>query len=450
MSAAFTREELAHALAVTIPEGAALRYSAVSTDTRTLVPGSLFVALLGDHFDGHDHLLAAHRAGAAGALVRRGTAAVEGLPLWEVEDPLVSLGDLAAYHRRRFSGPVIAITGQNGKTSTKEMVAAVMTTRWKTHRTKGNLNNLIGVPLTVLEAPNDTEALVVEAGANLPGEIARFRDILRPDIAIVTSAGSGHLAGFGSVAGVVREKLSLTLDVPLAIVGTSPVELKTGAQGRTGRVLSAGLAGADVIPDAVVLQPDGSPLIRIDEEEILLAARGMHQAGNAMFAWALVRHFQLDRLLAARALEKFVLPGGRGELNTCGELTILNDSYNANPESFRSAMELARSLRTGRRLVFIAGSMRELGEQSDRLHREVAAELACLKPELLVLTGDFVRAFDGLRAGYPGQLLEATDADSVGPLLAEALEGNELVILKGSRGATLERIIPFINQRILG
>ncbi len=214
--------------ALGLPGGDATRFAGIVSDTRALVPGALFVALVGERFDGHAFLETARDAGAVGAVVRRGTPPVAGLRCYEVDDTLRAWGELARARRHAIAGPVIAITGQNGKTSTKEMVAAVMATRWTIHRTRANNNNLVGVPLTILEAPTDTEALVLEAGANLPGEIARYREIIDPDIAIVTNAGAGHLEGFGSVEGVVREKLALTRDVPLAIVGTRPPELAEG------------------------------------------------------------------------------------------------------------------------------------------------------------------------------------------------------------------------------
>lgn len=426
-------------------------YTAVASDTRSLVPGALFVALRGERFDGHDFLAAARDAGATGAVVRAGTPAIAGLALYQVADTLVAWGRLARARRRLMPGPVIAITGQNGKTSTKEMVAAVVGTRWRTWRTRANNNNLVGVPLTILEAPFDTEALVIEAGANLPGEIARYREIIEPDLAIVTSAGSGHLEGFGSVAGVVREKLELTREVPVVIVGTAPGELAAGARARgAGRVLTAALADADITPTAVRLDADGRPHVAVDGEEFLLAARGQHQAGNAMFAWGVVREFGLDPSSAARALEQFELPGGRGELVQQGRLTILHDAYNANPESFRAAIALAQSLRTGRRLVFVAGTMRELGDASAELHREVARELAALAPDVLALVGDFVPAFEAVAPHYPGRVVVAPDAATIGPFLALELRGDELVVLKGSRGTTLERILPAILPRATG
>lgn len=434
--------------ALGLPGGDGTTYSGIVSDSRLLGPGALFVALAGERFDGHAFLHAAREAGATGAVVRRGTPPVEGLRWYEVDDTLRAWGDLAHARRQLMPGPVIAITGQNGKTSTKEMVAAVMATRWRLHRTRANNNNLVGVPLTILEAPTDTEALVLEAGANLPGEIARYREIIDPDIAIVTNAGAGHLEGFGSVEGVVREKLSLTRDVPRAIVGVRPATLAEGARARGAREVStAGLADADLVPDRVELLPDGRPRVTVDGETFTLAARGRHQAGNAMFAWAVVRELGLDPAAAARALERFTLPGGRGELSQHEGLTVLNDGYNANPESFTAAIALAASMRGGRRLVFVAGTMKELGERSGELHRRVAGELAALAPDVLALVGDFVPAFAAHRRGFAGTLLEAGDATAMGPRLAAELRGDELVVLKGSRGAALERILPAILPR---
>jgi UDP-N-acetylmuramoyl-tripeptide--D-alanyl-D-alanine ligase len=447
VSIAWTDAQVRAALGLATGGATEARYAAVITDTRAMVSGALFVALVGERHDAHDHLAAARDAGATGAVVRTGTLPVPGLVLYEVADTLYALGELAHARRERFSGPVIAITGQNGKTSTKEMVAAVLGTKWRTHRTRANDNNLVGVPLTVLQAPEDTEAMVVEAGANMPGEIARYREILTPDIAVVTNAGAGHLEGFGSVAGVVREKLSLTMDVPLAIVGMEPAELRSGAEARARRVMTAGLGDADVVPEAVAIGPEGRPIVTMDGRTFTLAARGTHQAGNAMFAWAIARELGLDLDAVAGALEHFTIPGGRGELQQHGALTVVNDGYNANPQSFRSAMALAQALRPGRRLVFVAGSMRELGDHADALHREVAAELAALEPELLALVGDFVPAFAPFRARYADRIVEAPTAEAMGPLLAAQLHGDELVVLKGSRGVTLERILPAILPR---
>ncbi len=440
--------EVRAALGLPAPAGRpALAFSEISTDTRTLRPGALFVALTGERFDGHEHLGAAAAAGAAAAVVRRGTGDVTGLALLPVDDPLVAYGDLARARRRTLSGPVVAVTGTNGKTSTKEMLAAVLRTCWRTHATRANLNNLVGVPATILEAPADTEALVVEAGANLPGEIARYREIIEPSVTVITNAVAGHLEGFGSLAGVLAEKLSLARDVPLAVVGIRPPELAAGARGLAGRVVTAGLAGADRAPDAVHLDDLGRATVEVDGRRFRLPYPGRHLAENAMLAWTVGRELGLDPAAAAAALERFTLPPGRSDLRQEGGLTILNDCYNANPDSFGAAIATARELRRGRRLVMVAGTMRELGLESARLHGEVARALVELEPDLLAAVGEFVPALAPYAGRLGDRLVTAPDAPAVGPLVAERLRGDEVVVLKASRGVALERILPQLLAR---
>ncbi|PYP42782.1 MAG: hypothetical protein DMD43_01690 [Gemmatimonadetes bacterium] len=424
-----------------------IAFGGVATDTRGLPPSSLFVALKGERFDAHDFLPAARAAGAAGAVVRRGTPPVDGLLLYEVDDPLHALGELARARRRALPGPVVAVTGTNGKTSTKEMIAAALRTRYRVHATRRNLNNLVGVPLTILEAPGDAETLVVEAGASIPGEMARHRSVIEPGIVVITNVAAGHLEGFGSGEAVLREKLALADGVQLAIVGTEPPALAELARQRAWKVITGGLAGADRVPAAVEVQADGRPRVTVAGETFLLDARGRHQAGNAMLAWAVAEVLGLEPPRVARGLETLELPGGRGELTRLGGLSVLNDAYNANPASFRAAIELARALRTGRRLVFVAGTMRELGEAGPALHAEIAALLVGLRPELLAAVGDFVAALEPYRASLGDRLLTAPDAPALGPLLAARLEGNELVVLKGSRGVALERLLPDLAAR---
>ena len=425
-----------------------VRYSAIATDTRTLARGALFVALKGERFDAHEFLPAARDAGAVAAVVRAGTPPVEGLVLHPVPDPLRGYGLLARARRRSITGPVIAITGTNGKTSTKELVAAVLRTRWLTHATRANLNNLVGVPQTILEAAPETQALVIEAGANLPGEIARYREIIEPDIAIVTNAAAGHLEGFGSLEAVVAEKLELVREVPLALVGTQPATLESGSRERgAGRVITVGLEQAQVKPVRVGVGVDARPTMMVDGYRITIPLLGLHQAGNALFAWAVARELGLDLNACSAALETVRLPAGRGEVIQQGGFTIVHDAYNANPASFRTAIAVADQLRSGRRLVFVAGTMRELGPDSERLHREIAELLVQLDPELLAVVGEFRPALAPWAQELGDRLLTAEDAPSLAPRLAERLSGDELIVLKASRGVALERILPAIATR---
>lgn len=428
--------------ALALPRGSGRGFTQISTDTRSLGPGALFVALEGDRFDGHDYLEVARAAGAHAALVRCGTSPVPGLELLEVTDTLRAYGALARARRRTMTGPVVAVTGTNGKTSTKEMLASVLRTRFVTHATRGNNNNLVGVPLTILEAPPDAEALVVEAGANQPGEIGRYREIIDPSIGVVTNVGAGHLEGFGSFAGVLGEKLSLLAGVPLAVVGMHPPELAEGARARAARVITAGLERADRVPRQLTLDAIGRPTLVLDGETIALPYPGRHLAENAMLAWAVGEALGLDQGAAAEALRRFTMPGGRSELQQAGGLTILNDCYNANPESFRAAIATAQAIRGDRQLVFVAGTMRELGADAPRLHAEIARALVELEPDLLAAVGDFVPALAPYAATLGDRLVTAPDALTLGPRLAERLRGEEVVVLKASRGVALERILP--------
>jgi UDP-N-acetylmuramoyl-tripeptide--D-alanyl-D-alanine ligase len=428
-------------------EGEGRTFAGISTDTRSITQGALFVALAGERFDAHDFLTAAASAGATAAVVRAGTPAVAGLSLLEVPDTLRAFGALAHARRARIPGPVVAITGTNGKTSTKEMLAAVLRTRYVTYATRANLNNLVGVPLTIIEAPESTEALVVEAGANLPGEIARYRQIITPRIVVITNAVAGHLEGFGSLDGVVEEKLSLAEGADLAVVGVDPPALAGGARRRAHRVRTAALEGADLVPDRVELDPEARPVLSFGGITFTLAARGLHQADNAVRVWAVAEELGLDPPLVARALEDFTLPGGRGELVQVGNLTILNDCYNANPQSFRAPGATAQGRRRGRRRVFVAGPMRELGAQTPGLHPQVARELVDLEPHQVAAVGDFGAPQEPYQAQLGDRLVTAADPLALAPLLGGRLRGDEVVVLKASRGVALERILPALTAR---
>ena len=422
-------------------------WTGVSTDTRSIEPGALFVALAGERFDGHNYLTAARDQGATAAVVRRGTAAVAGLELLEVDDTLRAYGDIARARRRLVTGPVVCITGNNGKTTVKEMVAAVLRTRFRVHATRANNNNLVGVPLTIIEAPWDVEALVIEGGGNVPGELPRCREIIEPGITVATNATEGHLEGYGTLEAIVADTVAVTAGVELAVVGTEPPSLAEGARRVARKVITVGWQGADRIP--VVLSTDAlaRPRVRVGGREVQLPLPGRHQALNAEFAWAVAGAVGIGAEAVVNALATVTVPGGRSELSQVGALTILNDCYNANPHSFAASIATAAELRRGRRLVFVAGTMRELGPDAERLHREVAAKVVALDPELIAAVGEFVPAFESWAGTLGDRLITAVDAPAMGPLLASRLRGDEVIVLKGSRGAALERILPAITGR---
>jgi UDP-N-acetylmuramoyl-tripeptide--D-alanyl-D-alanine ligase len=425
-----------------------LTFTRVSTDTRALQGGELFVALKGERFDAHSFLAEARSRGAAGAVVAQGTAPVPGLPFFEVADTLAALGTLARTRRRALplASPVIAVTGSSGKTSTKELIRAALAPRFVVHATSGNLNNLIGVPLTILSAPDDTTALVVEAGASIPGEIAALRSIIEPTIAVVTNVGHAHVEGFGSLAAVLREKVSLCDRVPLAIVGTEPPELAAEARRRAPTLVAGRAEVADIRPDSAELDDAARPIIRWGGSSVTLPVLGMHQVDNAMIALAVAREVRVQAAQAVPALATAKLPPGRGAVVDIGTLTVLDDTYNANPGSLRAAVELARWIaeRRHRPLAVVVGSMLELGEESDKLHAASAREIAAAKPAVVGAVGAFVPAFEALGEGGI-KLVTAPDADVLGPKLRAVLKGNEVVLLKASRGVALERVLRHLH-----
>ncbi len=423
----------------------ARRFATVSTDTRTLEDGALFVALVGERFDGHDYLADAEARGAAGAVVRRGTGAVGGLATFEVEDTLAALGALARERRRAVEGPVVAVTGTNGKTAVKEMLARALGTQWRVHATHGNLNNLVGVPLTVLSAPGDTDALVLEAGASVPGEIRCLRDIIEPTVGVVTNVSGAHLEGFGSLEGVLQEKLALLESVPLAVVGSEPPELARRAREAAGRVVVAGRAdAADARPEAWGLDETGRAELTFGGVPVRLPLVGAHQVENAMLALAVAAELGLELSTVARALDQLTLPPGRCEVLRDGDLVVLHDAYNANPASIAASLETARVMRGERPLVVVLGTMLELGDQSEVLHESTADGVMAAGPALVGAVGAFVPAFERHRATLGDRLLTASDPATLGGLLAPRLDGREFVLLKASRGVRMERVIPFL------
>jgi len=416
-------------------------YAGISTDTRTMAAGDLLVALKGERFDAHDFLGDARLAGVGGVVVRRGTPRWPGFDWFEVDDTLVALGQLARYRRDRFAGPVVAITGTNGKTSTKELTAAALGATLTVHRSAKNLNNLVGVPLTVLAAPVEAQAMVVECGASVRGEIGRMREIVRPDVAVVTNVDAGHLEGFGSLAAILEEKVSLLQGAKVAVVGGKPAELPEAARRAAQRVVTVSIEGpSDWKADGVTMLPDGRPRFAVRGHDIELPLRGRHMVGNALIALAAADAAGVPLAEAVQGLRTATIPGGRSEVVEAGGCTIINDSYNANPQSLGAALDLLTALRGARRAVVVVGSMLELGPDSPAIHREAARAVLHAGPDVIAAVGAFVPAFAEVGAG-PATLVTGEQAADVVPALRDLVKEGDVVLLKGSRGMRLETVL---------
>jgi UDP-N-acetylmuramoyl-tripeptide--D-alanyl-D-alanine ligase len=251
----WTLDRVAQALGAG-PRGSA-PIAGVSTDTRTVGAGELFVALVGEHFDGYDFLATAVERGCAAVVVSRPAARI-GVPVYQVADTTAALGVLGRYRRRAWGGPVVAVAGSNGKTTTKELLRAALGSMLTVHATQGNLNNQIGVPQTLLAVPDDADIAVVEVGTNVPGEIAILRSIVEPQIAVMTSIGEEHLEGLHDLEGVLAEESAIFDGVGLAVVPSGQPEIGRAATGRAARVVSAGLDAGDVQPKRWAINADGS------------------------------------------------------------------------------------------------------------------------------------------------------------------------------------------------
>jgi len=430
-----------------------LVFSDVGTDSRTIAADQLFVALCGERFDAHAFLGNVAERGVKAAVVSHVPQdAPAGLHYYVVDDTLKALGRLGRYRRRRLGVRVCAVTGSNGKTTTKEMLRAVLGVKYRVHATTGNLNNQVGTPLTLLATPDDAEVVVAELGTSLPGEIEILGDIVEPDAAVVTAVSEEHLEGLGSLEGVLKEEVSILDAVDpagFAVVADEPAELPEAARSHSLRVKVAGWterADEELRARDVHLDSNGEVHFRWQNSHVHVPLRGRHNARNALIALGVALEWGISIEEAIGALAQLKPAKMRGEVHQYGELIVIADCYNANPASTAAALDLLVSMPRERRKVAVLGSMLEMGSVSADVHARVAREAASLDIDVIVATGEFVDAFRPLASQVCGELiLESDPMNAVEPLLSR-LRGDEIVLLKGSRGVALERLLPHLEN----
>jgi len=428
----------------------------VSTDSRTVKAGNLFVALCGARYDGHEFVGAAFERGASGAVVSRNVSVAvdsEGSnpAVLLVKDTLVSLQVLARAWRERVGFPVLAITGSNGKTTTKEMPWAVLASRFRVLKTSGNYNNQIGLPLTLLGLSAEHQVAVVEMGTSAPGEIHRLCEIARPDVGILTNVSGAHLEFLKSLRGVQQAKAELLDHLSpqgVAILNRDDPLVMELAGRVKGKVMTFGLdpeahVSALQVKDRGI---EGSEFIlktRTGTCPARLAVPGLHNLPNALAAVAAGEVFQIPLQEAARALVSVRFPAMRMQVNRLpGGITLVNDAYNANPCSMEAALRTLAASRQGGKLYFVAGDMRELGEDSESYHRQVGRLAADLGIDVLVGIGEQIRwtlEEAGVRGG--GKVaVHLCDHEEAARLLQSRLRPGDTVLIKGSRGMAMERV----------
>jgi UDP-N-acetylmuramoyl-tripeptide--D-alanyl-D-alanine ligase len=442
-----------------IPNAGALLAQGYSIDSRTIAPGELFFAVRGERLDGHDFVTQAFARGAAAAVVSR--VRVAGLPdealthpLLIAEDPLLALQTLAAHVRRQWGKRVVAVTGSAGKTTTKEAAAAALGAKLNVLKSRGNLNNGYGLPLQLLRLEPAHEIAVIEMGMNHAGEIAALARIASPDWGVVTNVGNAHIENFAEgQAGIARAKFELVGALPstgVAFLNCSDPYVSQFGRDFPGRVVYFGV-GPCGDPQILSTTEDEAGLhvrYRAGEREggFTLKMLGAHNAANAIAGLAVALEAGVDLDAAVAALETLTAGDKRGQLIEMAGATILNDSYNSNPEALRS-MIATLAARPGLRRILVAGEMLELGEYAPALHTasgHAAAEAGL--DFVLGVQGNAEHLAAAACAGGVASLF-LPDADAAGRWLVENLRPGDQVLIKGSRGVHLERAIEIVRSR---
>lgn len=417
------------------------------TDTRKITPGCIYLALKGPRFNGNAFAAEALEKGASCVVVDEEAYVIDD-DYFLVPDGLKFLQELAQHHRRQFSIPIIAITGSNGKTTTKELLAAVMKTTYGIHYTQGNFNNHIGVPLTLLAMPKTTEVAIIEMGANHQGEIAALCEITEPTHGIITNIGKAHLEGFGGIEGVKKGKSELYTYLAnnngVAFINRDEKYLEELAEPVKHKIFYIESENPHItVKDIEIKLTETQPFLVTEFlsgpetlTNVSSALVGRYNLGNMMTAIALGKYFKVPGASIKKAIEGYIPQNNRSELRKIGTNTFILDAYNANPTSTTAALENFAKIQATNKII-ILGDMLELGQYSEAGHREIIDQLSSINTALVYLVGpnyqSVIRSSDEVHA-YP-------DVVSLKNELASNKWKDSLVLLKGSRGIGLEKLL---------
>ena len=428
----------------------------ISTDSRTLKPRELFVALRGENFDGHNFIGSVAKAGAAGAIVDltwNGKTAPD-FALIRVADSLRAYQTLAANYRRSLALRVLCITGSNGKTTTKDFTAAVLARKFCVTKTEGNFNNHVGLPRTILETTSEHQVAVWEIGMNHPGEVAMLAKIAAPDAAIITNIGIAHLEFMGSPEAIATEKgaLAEAVDATGSVILNADDDFsKSIAQRTRAKVVFAGINGGSIRATEINQSAGGSEFTILEGAHrcrAQLPVPGLHMVQNAILAVATGRVFGVSLEDGAAGLAAAPLTKARLQIKHIHGVQFLDDSYNANPDSMKAALRTLVELDTSRKRIAVLGEMRELGEQSASGHREVGEAAAQFGIDHLIAVGESAAAIaDAARAAGLQNATTATSTTEAAQLLGDIVMPGDLVLIKGSRAARTELVLEEFAKR---
>ncbi|MBI5473934.1 MAG: UDP-N-acetylmuramoyl-tripeptide--D-alanyl-D-alanine ligase [Ignavibacteriae bacterium] len=434
----------------------------VSTDSRTVREGELFVALRGGNFDGHKFLAAAFEKGCVAAVVDANARidAVETMPLLVVQDTTRALGEIARYYRSKFAIPFVAVGGSNGKTTTKDMIASVLRTRYHVLHTEGNLNNHLGVPQTLFRLEKKHDIAVIELGTNHLGEIAYLCEILDPTHGVITNIGREHLEFFKTIAGVAKEEAVLFATLhrkkgAVAFVNADDKHLVAKSKKLKTKVTYAfSTQRASVCGNLLDVDARGCAEFSFASKNskrstrVKLSIPGKHNAQNALAAATIGLTFKVPAQKIKNVLERFTPASKRMETVTIGGIQVLNDSYNANPDSMLAALHtLASTQASGKRIAVLA-DMKELGEASGDEHTRIGKEISSLPIDYLLTFGEEAkRIYDAAKIQYK---FHYDQKNMLAEYLVELVGPGDAVLIKGSRSMKMEDILVFMNERLSG
>jgi UDP-N-acetylmuramoyl-tripeptide--D-alanyl-D-alanine ligase len=426
------------------------RHAWPSVDTRTLKPGDVFYAIRGEKQDGHLHAAAAIEKGAA-AVVADHPLEIEGRII-VVPDTLAALQAVAADVRREWGGRLIAVTGSAGKTTTKEVIASLLSAALRVGKTEGNFNNHVGVPLSLLRMPRDAQAAVIEIGMNHAGEIRHLAAIAAPDIAVVTNVGSAHVENFESIEGVALAKRELVEALPgegVAVLNRDDPRVAAFAGVHRGPVVTFGIEpGADVCPEAIEPSADGRTRIKVNGAEFDLPLQGRHGILNMLAGIAVARVFGIPAGRLRDAVGNLSPGRMRGEVSTRNGITFINDCYNSNPDAARAMLDVLAGT-PGARRIAVLGEMLELGRHGERLHREVGRYAAASGIAALVGVRGAARFIveEAVAGGLdPARAWFFDTAALAAGFLKAYLQQGDTVLFKASRGVALEEALAKVQE----
>ncbi|HZE58461.1 MAG TPA: UDP-N-acetylmuramoyl-tripeptide--D-alanyl-D-alanine ligase [Chthoniobacterales bacterium] len=430
--------------------------SRVSTDSRTLQAGDLFVPLRGENFDGHKFIHQAAERGAVGAMVEEkwNGNAPENFALIRVPDTLIAYQTLAAHYRASLLLKVIAITGSNGKTSTKDFVAAVLARKFRVTKTEGNFNNHVGLPQTMLAAKRDDEIAVWEIGMNHPGEIAALTKLAAPEIGIITNVGVAHIEFMGTREAIAEEKGALAEAIAangtLILNADDPFTESISKRTRA-KILLAGIENGSVRAVDITQSATGSEFTILEGAHrcrAQLPVPGIHMVQNAMLAVAAGRVFGVSIEECAVGLASTPLTKARLQIKEISGIQFIDDSYNANPDSMKAALRTLVELDSDGRRIAVLGEMGELGAESEHGHRDVGEAAAALRIDELIAVGPIgaTIAHAAEKAGLKNSVAVNSQEEAAELLDKNAAPG-DLVLIKGSRSARMERVLEEFTKR---